>query len=148
MSSLLVPFTRRFGLMSNESAREFESQLSRFFSNGSAPEMADWNPKANIAETENGYEVTLELPGMKPEDVDIELKRGVLTVTGHRKSETEEKDKTYHRVESHYGQFRRMFRFEDDLKAEHVDAEYKDGVLRITVPKPETAQAKHIEIKS
>ena len=147
MSTSLVPFTRRFGLMSNEFEREFENLLSRFWGNGNAAEMAGWNPKLNIAETENTYEVALELPGMDPEHVDIELKRGVLTVTGERKSDTDEQDRTYHRVESHYGQFRRMFRFDEDVDSEHVDAQYKEGVLRITVPKAESAQTKRIEIK-
>jgi HSP20 family molecular chaperone IbpA len=65
-------------------------------------------PSVNFAETEKGYEVSVELPGMKPEDVHVEFKDGHLWITGERKSEVEEKGKTFHRVERRYGSFRRV----------------------------------------
>jgi HSP20 family protein len=100
-----------------------------------------------VAETDTGWEVTLDLPGMKPEDFDVEFKHGDLWITGERKYEHEEEGKTYHRVERQWGQFRRVIRMGEEVDAERVNAEYKDGVLHITVPKTEMARAKRIEVK-
>jgi len=102
----------------------------------------------NFAETETGYEIVADLPGMKPEDVNVEFKDGHLWITGERKDETEDKSKTYHRIERRYGSFRRVIALGNDIDAEQVDATYKDGVLTITVPKVAAAQPKRIQVKS
>jgi HSP20 family protein len=105
-------------------------------------------PRTNVAETETEYEITVDLPGMKAEDVDVELKDGHLWITGERKCEKEEKEKTYHRIERTYGQFRRVIPLEEKVKPEEICAEYKDGVLRLTVPKHEASLPKKITVKS
>ena len=102
----------------------------------------------NFAETETGYEVTVDLPGMKPEEVNVEFKDGHLWITGERKDETEDQGKTYHRVERRYGKFRRVISLGSEIESAKVDATYKDGVLSINVPKAEAAQPKRIEVKS
>jgi HSP20 family protein len=105
-------------------------------------------PRANVAETEREYEITLDLPGMKPEEVNVELKENQLWVSGERTHEAEEKGKTYHRIERAYGRFRRIIPLASQVKTDAIEAEYHDGVLRITVPKHEAAQPKRIEVKA
>ena len=95
-----------------------------------------------------GYGNSVELPGMNPEDVHVEFKDGHLWVTGERKQESEEKGKTYHRVERRYGSFRRVIAIGNEVDAEKVDATYKDGVLTVDIPKAAAAQPKRIQIKT
>jgi HSP20 family protein len=105
-------------------------------------------PRTNVAETDKEYEITLDLPGVKAEDVEVELKDDQLWITGERKQEVEENDKTFHRVERHYGRFQRVIGLNDDADTDAVDAKYEDGVLRISVAKSEAALPKRIEVKS
>jgi HSP20 family protein len=87
-------------------------------------------------------------PGLKPEEFDVELKDNQLWITGERKQEEEQHGKTWHRIERHYGQFRRVIPLETAVEAEKVAAEYTDGVLRISVPKSEAVRPRRIEVKS
>ena len=109
---------------------------------------ATFLPRTNIAETDQNFELTVDLPGIRAEDVKVEFHEGNLTISGTRKHESEEKGKTYHRVERSYGEFRRSFILGPDVDSERVEAEYSDGVLNVVVPKAEKAQPKRIEIKS
>jgi HSP20 family protein len=104
-------------------------------------------PEANLVETEKAVEVTVELPGMKPEDVKVEIREGTLLVTGEKMEEKEEKGKTFHRMERRAGMFRRAFALPVEVMEEKVDAKFAEGVLRITLPKAEKAAPKRIEIK-
>jgi HSP20 family protein len=144
----LVPFeTRLAGLFG-----DFEPVFSRSRagpSNGNdSAEMNVWLPHVNLAETENAYLVAVDLPGMSRDEINLELLQGDLWITGERRPEAEESGKTYHRVECTYGTFRRMVRLGDAVDSERVDAEFKDGVLRITVPKAEAAKPHRIGIRS
>lgn len=105
-------------------------------------------PTINVAENSEGVEVTVELPGMKPEDFNVELKNGALWVSGEKKDEKEEKGKTFHRVERSYGEFRRVIPMPATVAEDKVSAEYKAGVLRINVPKTAEARPKRIEVKT
>jgi HSP20 family protein len=105
-------------------------------------------PRADVVETENEFEVTVDLPGMKREDVHVEVKNGDLWVTGKRAEEKEEKGATYHRVERRYGEFRRVLALPATIDADKVTAKYDKGVLKVTVPKTEKAKAKLIEVKA
>jgi HSP20 family protein len=145
MNTTLAPFTKRFGFVSGS---EVESILGQFLHGQcGADQPCLPHPAANIAETETTYEVTLDLPGMDTDDIEIELKQGVLTVAGERKQVGEEDGKDYRRVESAYGKFRRVVQFKKDIDGEKVEAEYNDGVLSVTVPKAKSAQAQRITIK-
>ena len=84
---------------------------------------------------------------MKKEDVKVAVENGVLTISGERKSEKEEKNKKFHRIERAYGSFERSFIVPDDADADKVIAEFKDGVLRVHLPKSEKAKPKQIEVK-
>lgn len=125
--------------------REMNKLAEGFFDDTSAGTFA---PTLNFAETEKGYEIAVDLPGMKPEDVNVEFRDGHLWITGERKDETEEKGKTFHRVERRYGKFRRVIALGNEVDADHVAATYRDGVLTIEVPKVPAAQPKRIEVKS
>ena len=97
--------------------------------------LADWAPSVDISETEAVYLIKGEIPGVKKDDVKITIQDGMLTIQGERKQEKEEKGKKFHRVECSYGSFMRSFRVPDDADEGKVKAEFKDGMLNITLPK-------------
>lgn len=92
-------------------------------------------PALNIAEDDRSYRVELELPGLEAKDVNIELDDGVLVVRGEKKFEREERKERYHRIERSFGQFQRMLDLPEDADAEKITANFKNGVLTLTVPK-------------
>ncbi|WP_020494518.1 Hsp20/alpha crystallin family protein [Verrucomicrobium sp. 3C] len=110
-------------------------------------EIAEWRPLADITEDDKEYLVKLELPGMKREEVKVSMESGVLTISGERKLEKEEKDKKYHRVERAYGSFSRSFVIPDEVVVDKIDAQFKEGVLQVHLPKGEHAKPKTIEVK-
>ncbi|MBI3478991.1 MAG: Hsp20/alpha crystallin family protein [Nitrosomonadales bacterium] len=101
--------------------------------------MADWSPSVDISETDTEYLIKGEIPGVKKEDVKVTLEGGMLTLQGERKMEKEEKGKKFHRVECSYGSFMRSFRVPEDADESKVKAEFKDGMISVTLPK--TAKA-------
>jgi HSP20 family protein len=109
--------------------------------------VAEWSPLVDITEDDKEYLIKAELPEVKKEDVKVTVENGVLTITGERKFEKEEKGKKYHRVERAYGNFVRSFSLPDDADANKVNAEFKDGVLKVRVTKSESAKPKQIEVK-
>jgi HSP20 family protein len=106
-------------------------------------------PIVDVAERENEYEITAELPGMEEKDIDLTVSDGVLTIKGERKEEKEEKNKDYHISERRYGSFQRSFRLPDGVDDSRIDAKFKNGLLTVTLPKSAEAQkkSKKIEIK-
>ena len=110
--------------------------------------MAAFTPKADIAETDSVFEIHLHIPGMKKEEVRIDLHEDQLFISGERKMEEEKKEKNFHSIESYYGSFRRSFHLPDVVNQEKVDASYKDGILVIGLPKDEKKNTrKQIAIK-
>jgi len=109
---------------------------------------AEWTPLVNIAEDDAGYLITAELPDVKKNDVKVTVENGVLAISGSRTLEKEEKTKKYHLVERSYGTFSRSFTLPGDGDPGKVEAQFKDGVLRIHVAKSETARPKEIEVKA
>jgi HSP20 family protein len=111
--------------------------------------VAEWSPLVDITEDDQEYLIKVEIPGIKKEEVKVAVENGVLTITGERKFEKEEKNpkKKYHRIERAYGTFVRTFTVPDDGDPERVVAEFKDGVLNVRIPKSEHAKPKQIEVK-
>jgi HSP20 family protein len=109
---------------------------------------AEFMPHTNVAETENGFEVTVELPGMKPEEVTVEMKDGRLWIAGEKKEEKEEKGKTFHRVERRYGEFRRVVPLPVAVDEDRVEAKFTEGVLRINVPKAAQVLPKQVKVST
>lgn len=93
----------------------------------------DWEPKANISQTDSEYVVRAELPAVKKEDIKVTLGDGLLTVSGERKQHTESKQENQLRVESLYGSFARSFSLPEDADAGSIKAQYKDGMLHIHI---------------
>lgn len=126
--------------------KEFEELLDRLFH---AEDGGAWfTPRVDMTETETEFEVKVDLPGLKPEEVKVELRNGELWITGERKEEKEEKDKTYHRVERRHGEFRRVLPIPAEVNEERIEARFENGVLTVTIPKAETAKPKVIEVKA
>jgi HSP20 family protein len=107
----------------------------------------EFHPLTDIKETENEFIVKMELPGIKPEDVEITLKGDTLTIRGEKKEEERTEKENFLRVERSYGAFQRSFTLGTAVKADEVKATYKDGVLEVRVPKAEEAKPKPIKIK-
>jgi len=133
---------------------EFQNRLSTLFGRpsrrGNGREeitLPDWTPLADITEDEREYLIKAELPEVRKEDVKVTVENGVLTISGERKFEKEEKKRKYHRVERGYGTFMRSFALPDDADFSKVNAEFKNGVLTVHVPKSEQAKPKQIEVK-
>ncbi|WP_321391525.1 Hsp20/alpha crystallin family protein [uncultured Desulfuromusa sp.] len=108
---------------------------------------ADWVPRADITETDDAFCITADVPGIKREDVKIDIDDHVLSIHGENKQEKEEKGKTHHRIERYYGSFRRSFSLPENVNEDKIDAVFKDGVLTLTIPKTEVKKPKSIEIK-
>lgn len=109
--------------------------------------VADLSPRVDIVEDDTAFIVKAELPEMKKEDVKVTVEDGVLTLSGERKMEKEEKGKKFHRVEREYGSFVRAFSLPAGTTGEHVTADFKDGVLKVRLPKDAKATPKSVEIK-
>ncbi len=109
--------------------------------------VTEWSPSVDIVEDEKEWLLKVDLPDVKRDDVKVTVEEGVLTITGERKFEKEEKNKKYHRVERAYGNFLRSFTLPDGADGAKVSAEYKDGVLRVHLPKGEKAKPKAIDVK-
>ena len=109
--------------------------------------VAEWSPLVDIVEDENEYRIKAEKKKKKKEDVRLTVDNGVLTISGERKYEQEEKREKHHRIERAYGSFVRSFSLPEDADGSKVTADYKDGVLHMHLPKSEKAKPKSIEIK-
>jgi HSP20 family protein len=96
---------------------------------------ADWAPSVDITETDTAYLIKGEIPGVNKEDVKVNIENGLLTMSGERRQEKEEKGKKLHRIERSYGSFMRSFRLPDNIDEAAVKAEFKDGMLNVTLPK-------------
>jgi HSP20 family protein len=126
--------------------RLFDETLIRSRASEPAELTGTWAPSVDVFENADKFEIFAELPGIKKEDVQLELKENVLTLKGERRFENEYKDHTCHRMERAYGQFVRSFSLPTQVDASKVEAKYKDGVLTVTVPKAATAKPRVIEI--
>lgn len=105
-----------------------------------------WNPAADIFENENEIVIKAELPGMEAKDIELGLENNVLTLKGERRFEKETKEENYHRVEREYGHFIRSFSLPSAVKEDKITAEFKNGLLRIVLPKKEEVKPKQIKI--
>jgi HSP20 family protein len=109
--------------------------------------VAEWSPVVDITEDEKEYVIKAEIPEMKKEDIKISVHEDVLSISGERKYEKEEKGKKYHRVERSYGSFVRTFTLPEDADGSKIAAEYKDGLLKVRLPKSEKPKSKAMEVK-
>jgi HSP20 family protein len=114
----------------------------------------EWNvvstPAVDIIEKDNAFEVTADLPGMDEKNIEVTIDNGTLTIKGEKQEEKEEKKKDYHLQERRFGSFARSFRMPEGVDTDKIDAQFKGGVLRLTLPKTAEAQkpSKKIEVKA
>jgi HSP20 family protein len=135
--------------------RTLQEEVNRLFT-GSMPRTFDdegiargaWSPSVDIYENKEQIVLEAELPGMKREDFDLSVENNVITLRGQRQFEKQDDSDNYHRVERAYGNFTRSFTLPNTVTAEGANAEYKNGVLRVTLPKREETKARRIEIKA
>lgn len=128
-----------------------QSEVNRVFDaffggSGSASRARRWVPPMDLVETDDHLVLRADLPGMKREDVDIEIKDGALTVSGERKAEHEENAEGYYRVERAYGRFSRSLTLPDGIAPDAVEASFADGVLEVRIPKPAERKPHRVEI--
>jgi len=107
-----------------------------------------WVPALDVSETEDRFEVTVDLPGLEPDDVNVTFENGALTISGSREFSKEEKQDTYHRIERSYGTFARSVRLPRTADTEKIEATFDKGVLSVSVPKSEAAKPRTIEVRS
>ncbi len=145
----IIPWRSRGEMdrLRGEVDRMFEDFFTRFpFPRARAGE--EWLPPVDIAETDKEVVVQAELPGMNAKDIDISINGRVLHIRGERKQERVEKDKNYHRIERKYGSFARSFELPADVDTDKVEASYKDGVLKLHLPKAKEQSVKKIEVRT
>ncbi len=135
----------------NELQNRFNTLLGRTaLRSGTGEEalaVADWAPAVDISEDDKEFVIKAELPGLKREEVKVTVEGGVLSISGERRSEKEEKNKKFHRVERSYGSFLRSFSLPEGADATKVNADFSDGVLNVRLGKTPKAQPKTIEVK-
>ncbi len=144
----LIPWKRNRGYLTRPS----RDLLSFFFEDSALPGLwtreRQWLPAFDVSETDEEIIVKAELPGMDVKDIDISLTDGLLTVRGERRLEKEDEGESYRRVERQFGSFSRSINLGVDVKADTIDASYKDGLLTVILPKAEETKAKRIEVKT
>jgi HSP20 family protein len=132
--SLLWPAFGRLAGWQDELDRLFESP------------MTSWAPALDVHEDKDSFSVRVELPGMKREDIEVTLQDGALVISGERKEEKISNETTVHRQERYYGKFTRMLTLPAAVSGDKVKAQYKDGILTVTLPKAEEAKPKAITV--
>ena len=137
MDDLQRRLTSIFGLAPQRAANSTEETMT----------VAQWLPLVDITEDDKEYLIKAELPAVKKDEVKVAVESGVLTISGERRFEKEEKDKKYHRVERAYGSFVRIFSLPDNADDSKVSDEFNDGVLTVRLTKSEKARPKSIEVK-
>ncbi|MBN2227052.1 MAG: Hsp20/alpha crystallin family protein [candidate division Zixibacteria bacterium] len=133
----------------NRISQDFDSVLDSFFR---APVFkndasCDFMPRVDIVEDKESINLHVELPGMKKDDIKVLVEDGVLRISGERKQESEIKDRNYIRAERIYGSFSRSFTLPDNVEGDNISADYKDGVLNVTLRKLEKAKPKEIAVQ-
>ena len=132
-SKLFDTFNNRFGLKSSNNDEEFMNAV--------------WSPLTDVIEDTDKYSLRLDLPGVKKEDVKLSFVNGQLSISGERHSETENNNATFHHIERAFGKYYRSFSLPEKIIEDKIDAEFKDGILNIVIPKAEEANPKQIEVK-
>lgn len=142
------------GIMRTSDSRSLRSEIERLFdefaglraTRGEA-RTGVWAPAVDVKENADSFVVTAELPGMSKEDITVEVENSTLTIKGERRFEKKDEGENYHFVERSYGSFYRSFGLPKNVSADGISAEYKDGVLQVTLPKAEEVKAKKVSIE-
>ena len=139
------PF-RDLSLLQERMNRVFEDAAVRGWKNDEPSATTSWSPAVDIYETDNEIMVQAELPGVDRKDIALQLENNVLTLKGDRRFEKETNQDNYHRIERSYGGFSRAFTIPTIVDEDKIRADYRDGILKIALPKKEQVKAKQIKI--
>ncbi len=142
----LVAWPSSLWNMQREINRMFDDVVGGGMQDDASTGLSMWTPPVDIVEHETEYEVKVELPGVRKDDVKITLESSVLTIRGEKKQEKEIKEDNLHRIERSYGSFQRSFTLPTTVKSDKIEANYRDGVLTVTLPKAEEAKPKQITV--
>jgi len=126
---------------------DMDQLFETFFGQHSEDRKGFWTPILDIEESNGNIVVKAEIPGMEKDEIKVSVRNNMLSISGERKQEIETKDKTFHRIERSYGKFSRTITLPSEVDADKIKAAYKDGVLNITLPKPESMKPKQIEVE-
>jgi HSP20 family protein len=128
--------------------REMDDLVARFWDGNQEGWFSQaFVPSADLSETENAYEIRMDIPGMEAKDINVQVQGNVVTLSGDRKEEKEEKGKTYHKIERRVGGFSRMITLPSGVNEDEVAADYNQGVLTVKLPKREEAKSKKVNVK-
>lgn len=129
--------------------REMDRVFDRFFNPSTTEGLSIWAPAVDVRETNDELHVTAELPGLKPEDVNVTVENGVLTISGEKKQEVQEgkEDGDYYLFERRYGRFERSFTLPRSVNADRVKARFENGILTVALPKAEEAKPRKVQIE-
>ena len=127
--------------------RDRRRDFSSFFGDDADIATASWTPSVDITESDDHFTLLADVPGVDPEDIEVTMENGVLTVKGERKTEEKTEKEGYCRVEREYGMFYRRFSLPETANADKIDAKSENGVLKVVIPKQEGSHAKRIKVK-
>jgi HSP20 family protein len=137
---------REMPALPNRINRLFDDPFFHFGRMADDDSMGMWNPAVDLYEKDDHFVIKAELPGVDKNDIKVDLKDRVLTLSGERSYDNEVKEENYYRKERSYGRFQRAFRLPADVDSDKIKAEFKDGVLQVEVPKPDEIKAKQVTI--
>ena len=140
--SLLTPFRAL--------RQEFDELFNRLSADWDGKKWltSEFSPACDLSETAEAFQIRMDVPGIKPDDITVQVTGDSVQVSGERKDEKEEKGKTYHRLERRSGSFTQMLRLPSAVNEEKVQAEFSDGVLTVTLPKTEATKTRTVKVKS
>ena len=149
----LMPFKRRSGREMARFRDEIDNLFNRFFDLEMPVSRrlfgdGEWIPRVDVSERASEITVQAEIPGCDAQDIDVRLEGRVLTISGEKKQEKEDKDENFHRLERSYGSFSRMIELPADVDADTIDATYRKGILKLVLHKTASSETKKIEIRS
>ncbi|CAB1082908.1 hypothetical protein D1AOALGA4SA_10499 [Olavius algarvensis Delta 1 endosymbiont] len=137
---------REMPTLHNRFNRFFDDPFFRVARMDENADLGLWNPVVDLFEKDDHFVIKAELPGIDKNEIKVDLKDRVLTLSGERTYDNEVKEENYYRKERSYGKFQRAFTLPSDVDSDKITAEFKDGVLRVEVPKPEEKKAKQVTI--
>lgn len=136
-----------FNQLQSDINRLFEGSPARTGENGTSVATSDWVPAVDVKEEQGRFVIHADVPGVKPEDIEVHMENGVLSISGRRQFETAEEREGYKRVERVRGSFFRRFSLPDSANAEAITAKCADGVLEVTIPKQDKVMPKRIKVE-
>ena len=141
----LLPLFRPFGLLQHE----FDELFDRLSADWDGRRLtSELNVASDLSETADAFQIRMDVPGIKADDINVQVTGNTVQISGERKEEKEEKGKTWHRVERRSGKFSETLRLPSGVNEEKVQAEFQDGVLTVTLPKSEASKTRTVKVKS